>query len=173
MNVSAHTAPIIQPSVARPTDTSGQTTGASLAPPVPPAYAVDEQRSLAEGRYVDGERNGHWVERDADGGVFEGPYIDGKRNGHWVNRYADGLVWEGPWVAGERHGRWVTRFADGDVLETEWRNGSREGQSGVYQKVDGSRYPGRWSDGCFRDADGYAWVWGDGKTMEECKECRS
>ena len=42
VNVSAHTAPIIQPSVARPTDTSGQTTG-----------APDEQRHRASTRRGD------------------------------------------------------------------------------------------------------------------------
>ena len=122
-----------------------------------------------EGPYVDGKRHGHWVERWSDGGSSEGPYVDGKTHGHWVIRYANGQVREGPFVAGDKHGRWVTRFLSGNVLETEWRNGSREGQSGVYQTANGTRHPGRWSDGCFRDADGYAWVSGDGKTVEECR----
>ena len=111
-----------------------------------------------EGPYVDGERNGHWVERNADGDVHEGPYVDGKRNGHWVSRYVSGNVTEGPYIDGEKHGQWVIRFADGDRLEYEFRNGSREGQPGVYQTSAGNRYPGRWSGGCFRDAEGRAWV---------------
>ena len=116
-----------------------------------------------------GKRNGHWVFRWADGDVFEGPYVNGKQNGHWVFRWASGTVLEGSIVDGEPHGRWVTRWASGAILEEEYRNGSREGRSGVYQTADGSRHPGRWSDGCFRDADGYAWYWGDGKTKEECR----
>ena len=56
------------------------------------------------GRLVDGEKNGHWVIRDANGVVTEGPYVDDEPNGHWVIRDADGDVAEGPMVDGERNG---------------------------------------------------------------------
>ncbi len=110
-----------------------------------------------EGPYVDGKYHGRWVIR-YDGTVQEGPYIDGEQHGRWVIRYADGTVHEGPYVDGERHGRWVIRYASDGSLEYEYRNGSREGQPGVYLTPAGNRYPGRWSGGCFRDAEGRAWV---------------
>ena len=112
-----------------------------------------------EGPYVDGKWHGHWVWRFADGGVREGPYVDGEEHGHWVWRWANGNVEEGPYVDGKQHGRWVTRYANGARLELDYRNGSSEGQPGVYITGSGKRHPGRWSGKCFRDGDGYAWVW--------------
>ena len=35
------------------------------------------------GPYVNGEMNGNWVLRSADGAVEEGPFVDGERTGHW------------------------------------------------------------------------------------------
>ena len=110
--------------------------------------------NVEEGPYVDGKQNGHWVERDADGNVSEGRYVDDSKNGDWVIRWASGNVSEGPFVEGERHGLWVIRLASGGILELEYRNGSREGQSGVYETEGGIRHPGKWSDGCFQDAEG-------------------
>ena len=124
----------------------------------------EHEASTASGSFMHGKQNGHWVIRYDDGLVSEGPFVDGKWHGHWVNRWGDGRRSEGLRVYGKRDGLWVTGFADGSVIEYEYRNGSREGQSGVYQTADGSRYPGRWSDGCFRDADGYVWV-----RFEECR----
>ena len=120
-----------------------------------------------EGPYVDGKRHGQWVFRWANGGSAEGPWVHGKRDGHWVHRYADGDVEEGPYVDDERHGQWVFRWASGGVLEYEYRNGSLEGLPGVYQTADGSRHPGWWLDGCFRDGKGFAWA-ASGKTVNEC-----
>ena len=52
----------------------------------------------AEGSFVDGKAQGHWVFRYANGKEEEGPYVNGKMEGHWVTRDADGTVWEGPYV---------------------------------------------------------------------------
>ena len=76
-----------------------------------------------EGSYVDGKPHGHWVYRNASGWVEEGPYVDGKRHGRWVVRGPDGDVAEGPYVDGERHGHWVDRDSDGRVYEETWENG--------------------------------------------------
>ncbi len=113
----------------------------------------------ATGTLVRGKQHGRWVTRSANGNVYEGPYVNGERHGRWVARYADGRGAEGPFVNGERHGRWVERYAAGTRLEFEIRNGSREGQPGVYITESGERHPGRWAGKCFRDGDGYAWVW--------------
>ena len=126
--------------------------------------------SVGEGSYVDGKRHGHWVLRDADGDVEEGPYVDGKAHGHWVERYASGNVGEGPVVDDKKHGRWVIRFTDGGGrLEVEYRDGSREGQPGVYITESGERHPGRWSNGCFKDQTGRAWLRNSDRTWEECE----
>ena len=120
------------------------------------------------GSVMHGKQNGHWVERFSNDTVAEGPYVDGKWHGHWVLRFADGRVREGSWIDDTPHGHWVFRYVNGDVLEFEYHNGSREGQPGVYQTADGNRYPGRWSDECFRDAEGYAWA-AHNKPLEECR----
>ena len=75
---------------------------------------------------MDGEKNGHWVIRDANGAVTEGPYVDDEPNGHWVIRDADGDVAEGPYVDGKRDGLWISRM-EGETLElsTLYRNGER------------------------------------------------
>ena len=113
----------------------------------------------ATGTLARGKPRGHWVIRGASGGSGEGPYVDGERHGRWVWRRADGGGSEGSYVDGKKHGRWISRYASGGRLEIEYRNGSREGQPGVYVTGSSERHPGRWSGKCFRDGDGYAWVW--------------
>ena len=67
----------------------------------------------SSGLIRDGKRNGHWVERHANGTVSEGLYADGKRNGNWVIRDADGDFGEGPVVDGKRNGLWMRRDPTG------------------------------------------------------------
>ena len=54
-------------------------------------YTEDGQSktTMGEGSYVDGQENGRWVLRLADGGVREGPYVDGEMHGRWVWRWGD------------------------------------------------------------------------------------
>ena len=81
--------------------------------------------TVAQGPFVDGEPNGHWVIRDADGDVAEGPMVDGERTGHWVHR-SGSFIHEGPYVDGKRDGLWVARM-EGETVEvsTLYRNGER------------------------------------------------
>ena len=65
--------------------------------------------TVVEGSYVEGRREGHWVEREPDGTVSEGPYVGGVKEGHWVIRYPDGAIFDGPYVAGKQEGQWVER----------------------------------------------------------------
>lgn len=88
----------------------------------------------ATGAMMYGKRNGHWVERWADGGRAEGPFVDGKQNGHWV-----------------------ARFGDGSSFEGELRGGKPNG-FGTYVSRDGDRYEGQWRDGCFDDGDRRMWI---------------
>ena len=65
------------------------------------------------GLFQDGKKTGRWVWRFPGGGVWEGPFVDGNRHGHWIER--DGAwVEEGPYKAGKRHGHWVEIFDDKD-----------------------------------------------------------
>ena len=119
----------------------------------------DGNEQTATGRIQDGERNGHWVVRQADGIVAEGPYVDGEPNGRWVVRGADGHVEEGPFVDGERNGHWVIRGAEGNVLEGPYVDGERNG-AWVIRTADGDIHEGPYVDGKMhgtwvaRDADG-------------------
>ena len=49
--------------------------------------------------------------------------VDGNRQGHWVVRHADGIVYEGPMVDDRRHGRWVRRDSNGYTIILNWVNG--------------------------------------------------
>ena len=94
----------------------------------------------AEGKYVDGERQGPWIERydaaeNPDGHyveedqylyghyVEEGEYVDGKRNGRWVFRWRTGGGGAGDYVRGEKHGEWVIRYPDGRVSRPRYVHG--------------------------------------------------
>ena len=101
---------------------------------------------VGEGPYVDGKRHGRWVLRSADGGVQEGSYVDGKKQGDWVWRLADGGVDEGPYVEGKRHGRWVLRFASGNVGEGPYVEGKRHGDW-VWRLADGGVDEGPYVEG--------------------------
>ena len=85
-------------------------------------------RGVHEGPYVDGEKRGHWILRFADGRMEEGPYVAGEKNGHWVFRQTDGAVGEGPCVEDEMNGHWVFRWPDGQVQEGPYVNGEKHGR---------------------------------------------
>ena len=122
------------------------------------------------GTFAEGKKQGRWVEKSDNGTVAEGSYVDGARSGRWTFRYASGSVTEaeGSYMDGKLHGPAVERFKSGARLEQEFRNHSRDGQPGVYVTSGGDRHPGRWSDGCFLDDDGYPWAWVGGKSKDEC-----
>ena len=122
-------------------------------------WVWDGNEQTATGRIQDGERNGHWVVRQADGTVAEGPYVDGELNGHWVLRFANGQVDEGPFVDGAKHGHWVLRQADGEIQEGPYEDGKIHGHW-VLRLADGNVREGPFVDGksnghwVFRLADG-------------------
>ena len=76
------------------------------------------------GRLQDGQMQGDWVIREADG-ESEGPFVDGQQHGHWVLRTAAGRVFEGPFVEGQMHGDWVIRYTDGTVRVDRYEYGER------------------------------------------------
>lgn len=80
------------------------------------------------GRFVDGVRQGNWVEV-FDGGhygdEYKGPYVDGLRHGNWViHRWGDSdfkqyNIDEGPYVQGKKSGSWLLRFWSQNYGEQE------------------------------------------------------
>ena len=93
--------------------------------------------TVEEGPYVDGNQHGRWMARFADGGSLEGPVVDGNQTGHWVRRWPDGQVSEGQMVDGKQHGHWVYRYPDGEVQEGSYADGKRHGQW-VVRSLDGT-----------------------------------
>lgn len=58
--------------------------------------------TVSEGRFVDDERSGRWVNRETDGNVLEGPYVDSKRHRAWVIHRLDGTTQTLTCINGER-----------------------------------------------------------------------
>ena len=94
------------------------------------SWAVD--KLVAEGSYVDGLAQGHWVLRWDSGpkysGSSEGPMVDGRRHGPWVTRRNNGDFIQGSYINGKKHGHWVERLGRG-LLKSEgsYVNGRRHG----------------------------------------------
>ena len=88
--------------------------------------------SVSEGRFVDGKRNGLWVERRQSGYVYKGSYVDGRRAGEWSERIdASGVYRErtGTYVNGERSGYWHEQASPGVVTHVgSYVNGKRHGR---------------------------------------------
>ena len=92
------------------------------------SWAWNGNRESVTGRMMDGQLDGHSIVRESDGAVAEGPYVNGGRNGHWVWRYPDGHDGEqaeGSFVDSEFVGTWVIRLRNGTVEEWLFRDGER------------------------------------------------
>jgi len=134
--------------------------------------AADSGRSSFEGVYVDGKKDGRWLETCADARK-EGDYVNDKKQGRWVETYADGRSEEGGYAAGARNGPWTGASADGLRWTGVYVNGDKHGQwtepsadgarwAGVYKK--GKKH-GVWIDS--RDnGDMWAQTWNNGKNGE-------
>jgi len=123
------------------------------------AVLVDGRFSgIEEGSYVDGKRNGPWIERTEStlepsyydrprkiSSSFEGSYLDGKRHGPWKSNLASGS-----YVNGKLHGPW------------KWDKGYRAGTRGSY--VDGKRH-GTWVN-CY-DKDCKETIYVDGEEVDD------
>ncbi len=89
-------------------------------------YNSLSNKKRSEGPYVDGEKHGQWVFLRGDGTVqLEGPYVEGKMHGRWLGLHPDRTVkWEGSYVDGKKDGKWVYR----DPKGTEWGGSYVEGK---------------------------------------------
>ena len=98
---------------------------AADTPRTPPGSCCSSDGDVHEGPYVDGKKNGNWVERAPSGRVVEGPYVDGTKHGNWAIHWPSGTVEEGPYGSGRPHGNWVLRASNGAVEDIRWVNGKR------------------------------------------------
>ena len=79
--------------------------------------AANENHSFAlMGRLENGKKQGRWVdihEYFSSVDRHEGPYVDGERNGHWIQSSRGGGIGadndqEGSYLYGKLHGEWIT-----------------------------------------------------------------
>ena len=65
--------------------------------------------------------------RTHDGRVGGGAYVDGKKQGQWIDPYPVGQ-WEGSYVDDKRHGHWVFHYLDGRTETRTYVNGRSQGE---------------------------------------------
>ena len=80
----------------------------------------DSATIVAKGEYVEGEREGFWIEHVGHSRE-EGNYIMWKKNGMWKTYYLNGqLSHSGNFVQGEPDGRHVFYYPDGTLKEEQY-----------------------------------------------------
>ena len=90
-------------------------------------YSALDGALLAMGAYVNGEREGQWLESYA-GFTLEGAYAGGLRDGPWVVRHKDGATLaEGSYLNDEPRGLWTFRYGDGSTSQGAYLGGKRVG----------------------------------------------
>jgi len=80
----------------------------------------DSATIITKGEYVEGEREGPWIE-NVGHAREEGSYIMGLKNGIWKTYYKDGrLYYSGNYVQGNPDGRHVFYYPDGTLKEEQY-----------------------------------------------------
>lgn len=75
-----------------------------------------------------GRKSGRWSELDPHGGAMTGKYLDGDRVGHWCHVAGDGrLRSEGGYDRGELHGVWTWYRAGGSCSRGAFDQGTKDG----------------------------------------------
>ena len=98
-----------------------------------------------EGEYVQGVRQGRWVEIYGDTRRDEGEYDNNKKQGLWVETYTYGTRREGEYVNGKKQGKWIETQANGTRVEGGYVDGRKQG-AWVETRADGSRWEQIWID---------------------------
>ncbi len=99
-----------------------------------------------EGEYVQGVRQGRWVETYGDVRRDEGQYDNyGKKQGLWVETYTNGTRREGEYVGGKKQGKWIETQANGSRIEGSYLNGRKTGVW-VETRGDGTRWEQEWEN---------------------------
>ena len=80
----------------------------------------DSATIVAKGEYVEGEREGPWIENVGDSRE-EGSYIMGQKHGMWKTYYKNGQLYHaGNFVQGSPDGRHVFYYPDGTLKEEQY-----------------------------------------------------
>jgi len=80
----------------------------------------DSATIVAKGEYVDGEREGFWIE-NVGHAREEGNYVMGLKNGMWKTYHKDGQLYHaGNFVQGDADGRHVFYYPDGTLKEEQY-----------------------------------------------------
>lgn len=114
-------------------------------------YRDPQGRKTAEGSVRGEVRHGTWTEWDGDGGVVSrGDYVDGVKQGEWLETSYDDAI--GEWVRsrgeyrdGTRSGLWQVRAATGWLVrEEELRDGALDGVRRTFHRNGKLAEEGRW-----------------------------
>ena len=86
------------------------------------------------GLLQNGQKQGEWAERRANGNMETGLYVDGIRQGQWTLTTADGSnndgrIMQGQYTVGARNGPWAISWPDGETLHAIYENGVMSGPS--------------------------------------------
>lgn len=130
-----------------------------------PSRAFHLGTVVAEGSYLDGRKQGDWLESDLLGPRATGAYVDGEREGPWTVQLRDGGRLEVRYRAGLYHGIASEFSADGSLVrelsyvDAEVRGPARvaDGEGWAAGELLGDRRQGPW---VFTDARGDRTAWG-------------
>ena len=90
-------------------------------------YSSLDGSLLAKGAYVNGEREGPWIESYAEF-TLEGAYENGLGNGEWIVRHVEGeILAKGSYEDDIPQGLWTYRYRDGSVSQGAYLAGRRVG----------------------------------------------
>lgn len=90
-------------------------------------YSSLDGSLLAKGAYVNGEREGPWIESYAEF-TLEGAYENGLRNVEWTVTDKTGhVISSGPFLNDQPHGDWTYWYRNGFTAEGAFEHGERTG----------------------------------------------
>lgn len=97
--------------------------------------SADGAKRLAQkGIYLNGAKDGEWLEADG----HKGRYEKGLKQGLWTEEVSRGdyrdRIGHGDYLDGKRTGPWVFESADGYKTEVSYLNGLRQGEAKSYNK---------------------------------------
>ncbi len=130
-----------------------------------PSRAFHLGTLVAEGSWVEGRKQGTWLESDLLGPRATGEYVDGHREGLWTIQLREGGRLEVEYRGGRYHGVAREYRLDGSLLrelsyvDAEVRGPARipEGEGWAAGELVGERREGPW---VFTDARGQRVAWG-------------
>lgn len=105
-----------------------------------------EDGSSLRGMWRDDEIDGFAVYSLDEYDSIEGNMLDGQFEGHVIERQCGKVVYRGDYHASQRHGDGLVIYDDGGAVEGEFKNGRIDGKA-EYIYPDGTVLGGVWSEG--------------------------